>query len=794
MPNRVSAKCLISLVLLLPAVCFAEEQESLYRARLNVCSLIDAGKFTEAKTATDILIVEFKTYRDLSESLYWIAERYDRQEKYESATGIWQQVINNYPDNPYISKARLSISRANIFSLIVSSKFDDAKGAIEKFIADFAGHPDLPEALYWIAEKYERMDSFENAKQLYQKVEKDYSYNPWANKANLCASRAEIKLLIVSKQYDQAQESIDGFVTVFASSPDLPEALYWITERFEREGRFERAKQNYQRIIQDYSYSSFARKAKLAISKSEVLSLIEAQDFNQADDAMNKMAADFAANPDLAEAFYWIAQRYERLEKLEKAAGIWQQIIKKYQNNLYAGKAKLSISRARIISLIASEKYEDANASLDKFRTDFSDNPDLPEAIFWIAERLQRQDKFTEAKQNYQIIMNNYPDSIWAKKSKLWLSRINVLSLIVSQDYQGAQIALDKFAIDYSSNPDLPEALFWIAERYQRQNRPVEASSIYQKIQQSYPESPFAGKTSIPIAQTAGAVIIEAQNSNGSSINVSMEQQQKAAEIYGLAREYEENSSLSEAKKTYEKIIEQYPGTIKAETAALDIIRMEIQDTLNAGEVNTAEELTDMLVADFNQNLYAIECLNRVAEKSYLASMELKKQKQETQAQDYFTNLEKVLQKAIDGSAKLDTPAKLGKVYYYAAGCRQNQEKWDGAIEYFQKVVNDYPDIERACGAQAAIGWCAEALRDSNQAPKEAINPVIEQAYISVINDYNDCYIAHFAAYRLAEMCVEKGDKTNAIVYYRKFLELARPGNSRINAAKTRIAELGGQR
>jgi len=48
------------------------------------------------------------------------------------------------------------------------------------------------------------------------------------------------------------------------------------------------------------------------------------------------------------------------------------------------------------------------------------------------------------------------------------------------------------------------------------------------------------------------------------------------------------------------------------------------------------------------------------------------------------------------------------------------------------------------------------------------------------------------AAYRLGEMSYEKGDAANAILYYRKFLTLAKPDDRRIEAVKAKLAELEG--
>ena len=71
-------------------------------------------------------------------------------------------------------------------------------------------------------------------------------------------------------------------------------------------------------------------------------------------------------------------------------------------------------------------------------------------------------------------------------------------------------------------------------------------------------------------------------------------------------------------------------------------------------------------------------------------------------------------------------------------------------------------------------------MRDNENLPKEAVNPIVEEAYTKVLTNYPDSYINHFAAFRLAELNAEKGNKTEAIAYYKKYLELAKPGSKKI--------------
>jgi hypothetical protein len=66
-------------------------------------------------------------------------------------------------------------------------------------------------------------------------------------------------------------------------------------------------------------------------------------------------------------------------------------------------------------------------------------------------------------------------------------------------------------------------------------------------------------------------------------------------------------------------------------------------------------------------------------------------------------------------------------------------------------------------------------LRDEGGVPKEGVNPLIEQAYKAILANYPNCYAVNEVSYRLAGLMLEKGDKANAIMYYQKFLDSAKP-------------------
>jgi TolA-binding protein len=623
-------------------LCFADEDAEINKQKENILSLIEAGKFSEAKAATEKMTIEFPGLAKLPDMLYWIARRYQHFDRFEDSKQIYEQVIKDFPDSPWAKKAKMGYAMTEAISLVVSGKFAEAKTITDKMAADFAGNPDLAETLYWISGRFQAFDRFEDAKQICEQIIKDYPESPWAKKARMSKAMSEAMALIISGKYAEANEATVQMVADFARSPDssaganLPEMLYWIAERYERAGRSDDAKRDYQRLIDLFPNNPLAKKAKLGIPRAEVIGLVVAEDFNNAGLALNKMTADFASHPDLPETLYWLAYRYNDIGRLEDANSVYQQVVQSYPDNMYARK-------------VATEK----------------------------------------------------------------------------------------------------------------------------KI----------------VLATEGT-----ENTEKKIIDINTEAEKAAIEVYRIARGYEEVNDFDSAAKAYEQVVKDYPATIKGENAVLDIRRLEILNALDSNDTDYADALLAQFVEDFNQNLYAGDCLELLVDKCYWNGFQLMRQSKYQKAMSRFAFAEEILQIIIDkktaGNSAIGTTHTFAALYYYAAGCRQQQGNWDGAIKYFHKTIENGPMFQYTWNAQAAIGWCYEALARSEKWPKEAALPLIEEAYKAVLDKYPNGNMAYYAAYRLGELSIEKGDKAGAITYYRKYLEKAHPQDTRIETIKAKLTTL----
>jgi tetratricopeptide (TPR) repeat protein len=133
----------------------------------------------------------------------------------------------------------------------------------------------------------------------------------------------------------------------------------------------------------------------------------------------------------------------------------------------WTDKAKLGFARANINSLINSRNYSQAKEGFDKLvAEDFSTHEDWPATLYWIAREFGGSNLYEEEMAIYRQIVQNYPDNLYANKARLGLSRANVLSLIMSQDYNQADIAFDKMIADFAGHPDLSSAILGTAEPY----------------------------------------------------------------------------------------------------------------------------------------------------------------------------------------------------------------------------------------------------------------------------------------------------------------------------------------
>ncbi len=420
---------------------------------------------------------------------------------------------------------------------------------------------------------------------------------------------------------------------------------------------------------------------------------------------------------------YDIAKKYDGQKKYEEAQGLCELILQQYPDGPEADDAQLYLSKRNILSLIDSKDYAKAQAVLDSLLTDFADRPDMPEALHTIAGRYELPGKYEEAKSLYEQIVELYPDSPYAAKARFDGPEINIFYLIASKKYAEAQEEIDRLTADFPDYPGLPGSLYWFAKRLE-----AEAAAQYEQ-----------------------------------------------------------------ARNIYQQVAWQYPDDPHAAKALIGVSKVEALSLIEPGDDNAAQKVLDNLIADFSDNPDLPEVVFEIGEKYYNKAWAYEKEGSDAEARRDFAKAMALWNRIIT-ELPVSSPYTQHAWYFTGVCYRRHLADYAKTLEYYQKVVDEWPNYEYAWSAQCLIGECYEKLRDSGSLPESEANPEIDQAYMAVIEKYPDCSLFGHACLKLARAYEKTEQLDLAMEVYRIFIESAKPADQRIDTVRAKLEKLEGQR
>lgn len=382
-----------------------------------------------------------------------------------------------------------------------------------------------------------------------------------------------------------------------------------------------------------------------------------------------------------------------------------------------------------------------------------------------------------------------------------------------------AKVAIDVFLKDFSGRAELVEVFYWICKEYEWQRNTVEdrrtrydiCIAWYERLVKEFAESEFAEKAALDAKRLGHRTRIFTliEDGNDATVDAAVDAMVRdlngypdaASELYWTGIEYElypGGQGLS--KRMLERVVEKHADSSEAGNASVGVLRMDILDLIEAGDINNAEAAIDRMVRDFRTHPHAHESLCRIAKVYYLIAestrpTELRISDEERERivgerRKYFSLARNVWQRAID---KLEPSSPYTAVAYYFVGmCERYMGEYEKAIENFEVVVRDWPDYEHVGNAQCSIAWCYEGMKRTGRLSEGESQRLSEQAYRDAVEKFGDSYWAEYAALKLAKKYDESGQWEPAVEYYRCFLELADADDSEIPYVMGRIEELEG--
>lgn len=281
---------------------------------------------------------------------------------------VWTPETNKWVNPKYSVKDTPSEQLEYALAFYKSREYKEAIQELRKLISHYPRAREAADAQYHIGACWEQMDNPQEAFKSYQEVVDKYPFS-------------ERSAEIVQKQYDIAVKLLEGrdkrgvFAQTFSSTDytaiDIFKAViknapygnlaaparYKIGLYFLENGLYQEARDEFEKVMNDYPESEWARAAKYQIAVSDSKRSTDAQYDQKITQAAVKEFKEFVEHyPDAelskqakeqiqglrdkeAESNFHIAQFYEKNKKYESAKIYYQRIVDEFQNSRWTAQA-----------------------------------------------------------------------------------------------------------------------------------------------------------------------------------------------------------------------------------------------------------------------------------------------------------------------------------------------------------------------------------------------------------------------------------------------------------------------
>ncbi len=367
---------------------------------------------------------------------------------------------------PENTSEELQAQKQLIILYIESANSVSAQAEYDKLITDYAGDKLLPAAVYDIAETYRNNSKFKDSLQVYADV-----VNNWPESSSaVWAQRGLAISNIALGRMQKAQVELDKLQNNYSADPNIAESVFNVADTYYWFKRYDEADSLYRYVSESYPDNDFAMWSQMGLA----ISFIANGNEPAAADATDKLILNYPDNKKLPEALFYIAGRYAWDKKYNEAQDIYYYIADQFSESEWAKNAEFESAKVAIYPLLDANDEPNSLAAIDNLIIDFADRNDLASAVYDLAVRVDSQNNHNMNSTTEAIclkVIDNFPDSSQSTFSEIIISRMNIVSLIDSNDEPNAINSIDQFVEKFKDHQKTPEFTFDIAQRYYNKAR-----------------------------------------------------------------------------------------------------------------------------------------------------------------------------------------------------------------------------------------------------------------------------------------------------------------------------------
>ncbi len=356
-----------------------------------------------------------------------------------------------------------------------------AETQTQTLLAVFANHLGLARSLDAIGDCWRAMRNFDKARQMYQSAVICHG-NPISS---MWAQTHLATMDVQQRNPAAADQDVDVLLAGFADQADIPLALCSVGDAWQSAvhypSRNDKAAALYRLAIDrfpDHPQTLWAYKnlAVLSIEKTkqtaDVASLV------------SSIIAHFGKEPQVARAFCEIGDAWRRSAALNEAQSLYEWAVANHPASEYGLWAQKNLVEV----LLAKQDNTGADLAADAFLRDWAAHPNFVIGVSSLGDVYRKAGRADRAERIYLHALSvtpRHPDTLWAQK--------NLCTLFIDRkESTRAQSAIDSMAQQFKDHPQLPNALFDVAETYRNAQDNAAAMGLYQTILSTFPGHNFA--------------------------------------------------------------------------------------------------------------------------------------------------------------------------------------------------------------------------------------------------------------------------------------------------------------
>jgi outer membrane protein assembly factor BamD (BamD/ComL family) len=350
----------------------ASKAQLAIEATQKIISKIKRGDTTNLDSQIDEFISDNQSNQHLPWQIHKIARKFGQCIRYEEAKGLYQKLVQDYPNTEYGQNAVLEAERMKISALVDSGQESQAQAEITSLIANHGSRADADSTLYFIARRFERarkcsIDRYNKAISIHQHIIDTWPDSQFKERCRLDIQKNQLLTSIDSGNDSNVVAELNQLITNNKGVSHMEHVVSRIAEQ----------------------YNKLGQKAELEVDRANIKA-----NYQKAVGIWEIFfTTGFEQSKYTPVAYHWAGEAYHKSSDYAKALVCYQAIASLYPDYKFAPYAQfktgLCYRNLKFKGLIAPETADSLAIEV------------------------------------FQKVIDHYPDSVYADQSQDWIAQIS---------------------------------------------------------------------------------------------------------------------------------------------------------------------------------------------------------------------------------------------------------------------------------------------------------------------------------------------------------------------------------